>query len=135
VTLALDTNVLIDLMHGRRRQVEQRFIEAVLTSEPMVASVIVQHELEFGVLASRDPTRAAGVFADVTRHVVFEPLSQEDASMAAHVRVALRRSGTPIGAYDLLIAGQALNRGWTLVTGNMREFSRIDGLSLRDWSA
>lgn len=134
MTLALDTNVLIDLMQGRRRRVEQRFIDAVLASRQMFASVIVQHELEFGVLAGRDPTTAAGNLADVTRHIVFEPLSSEDVSTAARVRVALRRSGTPIGAYDVLIAGQALNRGWTLVTGNTREFSRIDGLLLEDWS-
>jgi tRNA(fMet)-specific endonuclease VapC len=134
VTLAFDTNVIIDLTHGRRRQIEERFIEAVLTSRPLVTSVIVHHELQFGVFASRDPARTAENLGGIMRQIAVEPLSQEDANVAARLRVMLKRVGTPIGPYDLLIAGQALNRGWTLVTSNTREFSRIEGLALEDWS-
>jgi len=135
VTLALDTNVFVDLTQGRRPKVRERYIEASLAAEPMVASVIVHHELQFGVFASRDPETAARHLSGFVRDIVVEPLSQEDVTVAARVRVALKRAGTPIGPYDLLIAGQALNRGWTLVTSNTREFSRIEGLKLEDWSA
>jgi len=43
--------------------------------------------------------------------------------------------GTPIGGYDVLIAGQARARGLTLVTRNLREFGRVAGLSVEDWEA
>lgn len=135
MTLALDTNVFIDLTHGRRRQIEERFIKATLAVGPIVTSVIVHHELQFGVFASRDPAEAAENLANLMRQIVVEPLSEEDVTAAARLRATLKRAGTPIGPYDLLIAGQALNRGWTLVTSNTREFSRVEGLALEDWSA
>jgi tRNA(fMet)-specific endonuclease VapC len=51
------------------------------------------------------------------------------------VRAELERLGTPIGAYDTMIAGQAIRRGITLVTANTREFARVDGLMWDDWAA
>ena len=102
--------------------------------EPLVASVIVHHELQFGVFASRDPVIAAGNLIDLMRDVTVEPLSEDDVTVSARVRTVLKQAGTPIGPYDLLIAGQALNRGWTLVTSNVREFERVPGLAVEDWS-
>lgn len=134
MTLALDTNVFVDLTQGRRPRIRERYIEASLAAEAIVVSVIVRHELQFGVFASRDPDVAARHLADFMRDVPIEPLSRDDVDVAARLRVTLKRVGTPIGPYDLLIAGQALKRGWTLVTSNVREFSRIEGLTLEDWS-
>ena len=57
-----------------------------------------------------------------------------DARAAGRVRAALEKTGTPIGAYDLLIAGQALWRGLTIVTANTSEFSRVAELSWEDWT-
>ncbi len=135
MTLALDTNVFVDLTQGRRPRVQERFIEAALAPEPLVTSVIVHHELQFGVFASRDPMIAAQNLADLMRDIVIEPLSEEDVTVAARVRATLKRLGTPIGPYDSLIAGQALARGWTLVTSNVREFERVEGLKVEDWAA
>lgn len=58
----------------------------------------------------------------------------EDARTAGQVRATLEKSGNPIGAYDLLIAGQALRRGLTVVTANTTEFGRVAGLSWQDWT-
>jgi virulence-associated protein VagC len=58
----------------------------------------------------------------------------DDAWATARLRATLKVQGRPIGAIDALIAGQALARGWTLVTSNAREFERVEGLSLQDWS-
>jgi tRNA(fMet)-specific endonuclease VapC len=55
--------------------------------------------------------------------------------VAGEVRAALERAGTPIGAYDVLIAGQALRHGATLVTANVTEFARVNGLTWKDWAA
>lgn len=57
----------------------------------------------------------------------------EDARQAGEIRIALARKGTPIGLYDVLIAGQARARDMVLVTHNTREFARVDGLRIEDW--
>ncbi len=59
--------------------------------------------------------------------------NSEDAKAAGEVRAALVIAGTPIGPYDILIAGQALARNLTLITHNTREFSRVNGLRIEDW--
>jgi tRNA(fMet)-specific endonuclease VapC len=58
----------------------------------------------------------------------------EDARTAGQARSTLEKAGTPIGAYHLLIAGQALRRGLTVVTASTSEFSRVAGLSWQDWT-
>jgi len=57
-----------------------------------------------------------------------------DAVSAAHIRATLEKQKQPIGPYDPLIAGQAIARGLTLVTANVGEFARVDGLQWEDWS-
>ncbi len=59
---------------------------------------------------------------------------EEDARTAGRVRAGLEKAGTPIGACDVLLAGQALRSGLALVTANTSEFSRVTGLSWQDWS-
>jgi tRNA(fMet)-specific endonuclease VapC len=61
------------------------------------------------------------------------PFEEEDAKVAGEVRAALEADGKPIGAYDLLIAGQALRSKFTLVTSNVSGFSRVKGLAWQDW--
>ena len=59
----------------------------------------------------------------------------DDAFRAGEIRAYLQARGTPIGAYDVLIAGQALARGLILVTRNIGEFARVDGLRVENWEA
>jgi len=61
-------------------------------------------------------------------------MTHEDALSAAKIRQDLRSKGRSIGAYDLLIAGQALNRGWTMVSANLREYTRVENLRVVDWT-
>lgn len=58
----------------------------------------------------------------------------EDAAHAGALRAKLEAGGTPIGPYDVLIAGQALRHGATLVTANSKEFKRVRGLKCEDWA-
>lgn len=60
---------------------------------------------------------------------------EQDAFRAGEIRAYLQSRGTPIGAYDVLIAGQALARDLTLVTRNIGEFARVDGLRVENWEA
>ena len=55
------------------------------------------------------------------------------ASEAAAMRAKLEKQGTPIGPFDLLIAGIARSRDMILVSNNLREFSRIEGLETENW--
>ena len=64
--------------------------------------------------------------------VVLLAFKDDDARAGGEIRDVLEASGKPIGAYDLLIASQALARRLTLVTANVSEFSRIEGLSWQD---
>jgi tRNA(fMet)-specific endonuclease VapC len=63
------------------------------------------------------------------------PVDKEDAQQAGQVRAALASIGTPIGPYDVLVAGQAVARDMILVTHNTREFARVPGLRVEDWQA
>ncbi len=71
----------------------------------------------------------------LSRGIVIAPFGAADAAHAGDIRAALEAKGTPIGAYDCLIAGQARSRGATLVTANTREFDRVPGLQVMDWAA
>ena len=61
------------------------------------------------------------------------PFGPEAADHAADIRADLERKGTPIGGYDVLIAGHARSKGLVVVTGNLGEFSRVEGLRCEDW--
>jgi len=61
--------------------------------------------------------------------------SREDARDAGEVRSSLAAKGTPIGPYDVLIAGQARARGLVLITRNTDEFARVPRLLMEDWEA
>ena len=83
-----------------------------------------------------EPTGATGLpkisRVDALQFKVLD-LDQEDARRAAEIRAALASTGNPIGPYDVLIAGQAQERGLTLITHNVAEFSRVRGLRVEDW--
>lgn len=101
--------------------------------ELQVSSVTV-YELEYG--ARRLPDRAAEfgrVIAAFLENVRILPFDEPAAVQAAIVRAALAARGTPIGAHDTMIAGQALAGAATLVTGNVREFGRVPGLRVDSW--
>ena len=131
--LSLDTNVMVDICNGRAG-VRECFDEAVRDGAEVVVSPVASHELLYGCLISPRPQhhldRAQILLADL-RPV---DLTHEDGLSAARIRQDLRRLGRPIGAYDLLIAGQALNRGWTVVSANLREYTRVDNLLVVDWT-
>jgi tRNA(fMet)-specific endonuclease VapC len=134
VTLALDTNVFIELLRGRRPLVRQRFRQAVAAGEALATSLIVLHELRMGCALHHDPVAESTRVLGILSGIVIEPLDEPDIVAAAYLRAALLRRGQPIGPLDGLIAGQALARDWTVVTANRREFDRIQGLNVIDWT-
>ena len=68
------------------------------------------------------------------RLIPAQPLDLDVAKHYGRLRADLEKKGVPIGAYDLLIAAHALTLGLTLVTNNLREFARVEGLRLDNWA-
>jgi tRNA(fMet)-specific endonuclease VapC len=135
VNYLLDSNVCVALMNGDSARVRQNFEGAKLSASQLFLSSIVVHELWFGVANSdRSRLNAAVLRKFIAQAFVTLDFSSRDAEFAGEIRAALKTAGTPIGAYDTLIAGQALARGMTLVTANTREFSRVERLKLVDWT-
>lgn len=132
--LSLDTSVWIDLMRRRDSVVTACFSEAALAQAPMVASTLVLHELETGLVAARSSERRRVQLATLLAQASVADFSQEDSRSSGALRARLRAIGAPIGEIDTLIAGQALARGWTVVTRNVRHFGRVEDLPLIDWS-
>jgi tRNA(fMet)-specific endonuclease VapC len=136
VTYLLDTNVVIALLGNRPPLVRTRFRQTVASGEAIALSSIVLFELWYGVARSQrrqENEERLRVFLSADIGVL--PFDIEDAEISGDIRGALQRVGTPIGPYDLLIAGQAVRTGSTLITANAREFARVPGLDWQDWSA
>ncbi len=126
----LDTNVVIGLLKEATSPLARRTREH--RPEDIGLSSIVTHELYFGAYKSARPNANIGKL-DALRFEVL-PFDKEDSIVAGEIRAKLRSAGAPIGPFDLLIAGQALCRGLVLVTANMREFQRVEGLQIEDWT-
>jgi tRNA(fMet)-specific endonuclease VapC len=93
----------------------------------------VTHELFYGAFKSRRAAQNVALI-DSLQFMVLE-FDKEDARGAGEVRALLASRGTPIGPYDMLIAGQAKARNLILVTHNTDEFERVPGLRCDDWQA
>lgn len=135
MTLLLDTDTCIDVIRGRRRDVRGRFRDLTVSGPGAVSAITVQ-ELQVGVLTSGLEHRArneARLEAFFKGPVEVVPFDEEDARATADVAVLLAARGLGIGPYDTQIAGQALRRGWTVVTSNHRHFGRVPGLRLETW--
>ena len=131
----LDTNVAIETLNRKRPEHRARFEQLRRSSRDVSISSIVVFELWYGVAKSlRVADSARGVRAFLGE-VDVHPFSADDAIAAGEIRAGLKKAGTPIGSYDLLIAAQAVRAGATLITANVREFSRVPGLKWEDWSA
>jgi len=135
VNYLLDTNACIALINRTSAAVRSRFQRAMGGGANIYVSSVVTFELWYGVAKSlyqSRNTQRLEVF--LAGPIILLPLDKEDARVAGSVRASLQASGTPIGAYDVLIAGQALARQYTLVTANVSEFSRVKGLAWQDWA-
>lgn len=131
--LCLDTDVAIELIRGVHPHYRIRLQEAQTAGATLHLSSIGFHELMFGAMSSSRPEHHMRLVERLAAEMEIGAWNAEDAMEAARLRADLRKSGSAIGGFDALIAGQARNAGWTLVTGNLREFLRVPGLSLIYW--
>ncbi len=128
----LDTNLCIRVLRDRPQGLRERFNA---DAEALCISAVVLTELLHGAAKSARPDyhrREVERFAARLEVLAFDEAA---ADHAADIRASLERQGRPIGGYDLLIAGHARSRGLVVVTGNLAEFQRVDGLRCEDWLA
>ena len=136
MTYLLDTNACIALINGSPSAVRRRFQRAIAKEATVLVSSVVAFELWYGVAKSqRKDANTQRLQAFLAGPLEWTLLDEEDAREAGTVRAELEIAGRPIGAYDVLIAGQARRRGATLVTSNVGEFERVAGLKWADWAA
>ena len=134
MTYLLDTNACIALINGAPKAVRDKFQRAVRKDATVLLSSVVAFELWYGAAKSqRREASAERLQAFLTGPLEWIDFDDEDAREAGMVRTELEAAGKPIGAYDVLIAGQARRRRATLVTSNVTEFSRVGGLKWEDW--
>ena len=131
----LDTNACIALINGTPAAVRTRFQKVIAGGAQVYVSSVVTYELWYGVAksgrAELNRKRLETYLAGPVMQLSFE---EADARVVGTKRGAVKVSGKTIGAYDLLIAGQASARNLTLVTANVSEFARVKGLSWQDWA-
>lgn len=126
----LDTNVLSDLMRHPGGAVAQRIAE--VGERAVCTSIVVAAELRYG--AEKKGSRSLSERVEAVLGVM-EVVPLEEPADAAYgaLRADLERRGAIIGGNDMLIAAQALSLGYTLVTDNVAEFSRVTGLRYENW--
>jgi tRNA(fMet)-specific endonuclease VapC len=131
VNYLLDTNVVIGLLNDAASKLARR----ARREKPadVAISAIAMHELFYGAFKSRRAAHNVALI-DALQFAILE-FDKEDARQAGELRALLAARGTPVGPYDVLIAGQAKARNLILVTHNRDEFGRVPGLRLDDWQA
>ena len=125
----LDANTVIALVNDTISKTARRARQE--RPGDVAVSAIVAHELFYGAFKSRRAAQNVALI-NTLLFIVLE-FDKEDAKEAGKVRALLASRGTPIGPYDVLIAGQAVARDMILITHNTQEFARVPGLRFEDW--
>lgn len=125
----LDTDACIDVLRARDASLARR----LGSYDGLGVSSVTVSELAYGAARSRDPDGNSQEVRLFLASIDVRPFDEDAAWHAGDIRQALASGGTPLGGYDLLIAGHARARGDVLVTRNVREFERVDGLVVEPW--
>lgn len=133
--ICLDTNIAIYVINRRIPSIRHRLGEQLRLGTEIGFPVVALFELRYGYARSDRRVESDRLLAEfLAPGIAILPFEAEDAAHAGDIRADLERKGTPIGYYDYLIAAQARRRSATLVTANSREFARVPGLLLADWT-
>ena len=126
----LDTDTCIGVLRQQSGFVQRL---SQLSPSDCAVSMITVFELFCGVAKARDSAREREKVERFVFTVGALPFDHASAEAASQIRADLERRGKPIGPFDILIAGQALANGLTLVTSNVQEFQRVEGLQIETW--
>lgn len=127
----LDTNICIHIIRQKPPAILARFHD--FTPRDLCVSSITLAELEYGVERSSFPEKNRLALAMFLAGITVLPFDHAAAAEYGRIRARLEKAGTPIGANDLLIAAHARSLGLPIVTNNVREFLRVEGLTVENW--
>jgi tRNA(fMet)-specific endonuclease VapC len=128
----LDTNICIYIIKQKPPEVLKRFLEYQVGD--ITISAVTLAELRYGVAKSRYRGKNAKALDEFILPLEVLPFDEDATKSYGEIRAALEKAGTPIGSMDLMIAAHAASLDMTLVTNNTREFSRVSGLKVADWT-
>ena len=128
----LDTNICVLLIRQKSQTVLQKLTQHPLTN--IAVSAITVAELQYGVAKSTQPAQNRQALDFFLLPLTILPFDEGVATTYGEIRVHLETQGTPIGAIDTLLAAQAISHKLIFVTNNVREFARVPGLSVEDWT-
>ena len=127
----LDTNVCIELIRGRGAKVLKR-LKRCSVGEVGISAITLA-ELEHGVEKSARPAQNRIALSEFCAPLEILPFDDDAAASYGRIRASLERAGNLIGPMDLLIAAHASAVGALVVSGNEREFRRVEGLGVENW--
>ena len=127
----LDSSLCIWVLRDRPANLRDRFNQE---ADGLAISTIVLNELLVGAAKSARPVENRQAVEGFAARLTVLDFDANAAAHAADIRAFLERRGEKIGAYDVLIAGHARSRGLIVVTGNLSEFQRVEGLRCEDWA-
>lgn len=128
----LDTNICIYLIKKKPESVLKNL--NLHMDEGIAISAITLAELKHGVEASQYPEKNAIALNQFLSIVDILPFDDDAATEYGKICATLRRQGTPIGVMDRLIAAHAKAKGLIIVSNNVKEFARVEGLELKNWA-
>jgi tRNA(fMet)-specific endonuclease VapC len=126
----LDTNVCIRVLRDKPKAARERFKSE---AGSLGISTVVLYELHYGAAKSQRPDFHREELAAFASRLIVLPFDDLAADHAGGIKADLHRRGQVIGPNDLLIAGHARSLGLKLITGNLKEFTRVEGLRCEDW--
>jgi len=127
----LDTNICIYITKQRPPEVLEKFSSLKVGSVGM--SLITYGELLYGTYRSKNAEKAQDVLDELISIIPIIPIEEAVAQHYAEIRANLSAQGMIIGNNDLWIAAHARSLNKTLVTNNLKEFNRVQGLMLENW--
>lgn len=127
----LDTNICTYAIKGKYPSIAEKLL--TIPPENIKVSAVTLFELEYGAAKSRWGDRSREAMRAFLAAYDILPFTPEDASLCGLLRANLAALGTPIGAYDIMIAAQGITRNLTVVTHNADEFQRVPGIVTEDW--
>ena len=128
----LDTNICIYISKYQPPQVRQRFERHSLSD--LYLSVITLGELHFGAQKSQAQAKALKVVQQLAQMAQVAYLDENVAIHYADIRYQLHKQGNMIGNNDLWLAAHARANDWIMVTNNEKEFVRVQGLKVENWT-
>lgn len=128
----LDTNIISYIIRGKFPNIKNHFLKipSILIKIPSITLA----ELEYGSCKCISYDNTMGKYNKLIEKFDVIPFDKKCAKIYGKIRSDLEKEGNPIGGNDLLIAAIALANNMTLVTHNVNEFSRIEGLMIEDWT-